>query len=139
MALTSVEEYNRLPRLTPSAVVELVGLHIHQNLPQSPVTLETVDGQYRISANLMATAIKAHARLLEGAHAPKGPLKLVLESLAEVNEGDSKDSVASLCNLLVDEALNRVRDRLVSAAKARYASEKEQLLVAAVEAIGDSA
>ena len=141
MALASVEEYNRLPRLAPTAVVELVGLHIHRNLQHSPVTLETVDGQYRISQNLMAIAVKAHAKLLEGANAPpKGPLKLVLESLADANEGSEiNDGVAALCNLLVDEALDRVRDRLVSAAKARYASEKEQLLNAAMKAIVDSA
>ena len=133
MALASVEEYNRLPRLAPTAVIELVGLHIHRNLQHSPVTLETVDGQYRISQNLMAIAVKAHAKLLEGANAPpKGPLKLVLESLADVNEGsESNDGVAALCNLLVDEALD--------AAKARYASEKEQLLNAAMKAIVDSA
>ena len=139
MALASVEEYNRLPRLTASSVVELVGLHIHQNIQHRPITVETADGQYRISPNLMAIAVKAHAKLLEGVRAPpKGPLKVVLENLGDVNEG-SDDSVAVLCNLLVDEALDRVRDRLVSAAKARYASEKEQLLAAAVHAIADPA
>jgi hypothetical protein len=140
MALASVEEYNRLPRITPTTVVELVGLHIHRNLQQSPVTLETVDGQYRISQNLMAIAAKAHAKLLDGASAPpKGPLKVVLESLVGVNEGSESDGVAALCNQLLDEALDRVRDRLVSAAKVRFASEKEQLLIAAVLAVADSA
>ena len=140
MALASVEEYNRLPRITPTTVVELVGLHIHRNLQQSPVTLETVDGQYRISQNLMAIAAKAHAKLLDGASAPpKGPLKVVLEGLAGVNECSESDGVAALCNQLLDEALDRVRDRLVSAAKVRFASEQEQLLIAAVLAVADSA
>jgi hypothetical protein len=137
MPIASLDEYNRLPRLAPSAIVELVGIHLHQSLPKTPLSIETVDGEFRINPNIVPLALKAHAKLLDGARAPlKGALKSVLEGLAEVSDGECDDDAAeALCNQLADEALERLQDRLTSAIRARLAQEKERLLSAALSAV----
>ena len=141
------EAYKNLPLLGPSVVVELRALHLHQQLPRRPITIEVAKGECRISKSLMPLARKAHAALLGGAECPdRGPLKDVLQALAgdDASEADTAsqaeeptEAVEALCDKLATEALGRVQSKLTSAVRTKYAIEKERMVEMALQAIAD--
>jgi len=147
MSAMDSEAYKKLPSLGPSVVVELRALHLHQQLPKRPITIEVAKGECRISKQMMPLARKAHAALLGGAECPnRGPLKDVLQALAgdDASEADTAsqaeeptEAVEALCDKLATEALSRVQSVPTSAVRSKYAIEKERMVEMALQAIAD--
>ena len=146
MSAMDSEAYKKLPSLGPSVVVELRALHLHQQLPRRPITIEVAKGECRISKSLMPLARKAHAALLGGAECPnRAPLKDVLQALAGADDASEADTasqaeepteaVEALCDKLATEALSRVQSVLTSAVRSKYANEKERMVEMALQAI----
>ena len=107
-------------------------------------------GECRISKSLMALARKAHANLLGGADCPsRGPLKVVLQALAGVDEVASQTNTASqaddepaeaveaLCDKLAADALSRAQLVLLKAARANDNSERERMVELAPQTVAE--
>ena len=141
----SAAELEALPQIhAKTPVAELLAVHIHTNLPGHPASIETVDGQFRVSARLSTLARRAYANWCDGksTRPRKGRLGTILAAMAgevEPSEGAASedleeaqaeaDPLQKIATAMARDAIGRLEE-LVQEAVAREMREQKDALVA---------
>ena len=109
-AMTTAEEYHKLPVAKAITVVDLSRIDVHTNLAGAPVTVCTEDGcSFRVPEKMQGVARKAFEALAKGSAAEVGKGKLcdVLKAVAGVEEQqEEEDNLASLANRLAGRVID---------------------------------
>ena len=143
MAGITAAELERLPSIRSRAnVQELIALHIHTHLPNSPATVETSEGHFKLSRELSKLAAKAYAARVESGYAglKRGKLGAILASMAgqewEPSEGACEETedepLDGLVKHLAQDAVGRLEGLLQEAVAKQLSSRKEAIIAEAL-------
>jgi hypothetical protein len=144
----TAEELGKLPQIhAKTHVAELLAVHIHTHLPNSPCSVETDLGHFRLSARLSKLAAKAYNNWRDGksTRPRKGRLALILGGMAgeeldpseaaseELEETQAEaDPLQGLAADMAKEALGRLEGLFQEAVAKQLSEQKEALIASAL-------
>ena len=103
MSLT-LDVYNALPLANAKTRIELQGIKIHTQLPDSPISICTKRGDYRVGEPLYHIAKGAYEALAASGGVFEGPYKGGAKEVLLELARSTGDEVASVCE---DEGMTR--------------------------------